>query len=52
MESEVESVAIERDPWNEEKSTPIGLSTEKREMMEGERSDRKWTANTMESEQQ
>ena len=29
MESEVESVAIERDPWNEEKSTPIGLSTEK-----------------------
>ena len=50
MESEVESVAIERDPWNEEKSTPIGLSTEKREMMEGERSNRKWTANTMESE--
>lgn len=50
MESEVESVAIERGPWNEEKSTPIELSTEKREMMEGERSDRKWTANTMESE--
>ena len=50
MESEVESVAIERDPWNEEKSTPIGLSTEKREMMEGERSNRKWTTNIMESE--
>ena len=50
MESEVESVTVERDPWNEEKSTPIELSTEKREMMEGERSDRKWTANTMESE--
>lgn len=50
MESEVESVAIERDQWIEEKSTPIELSTEKREMMEGERSDRKWTANTMESE--
>ena len=46
----MESVTIESNPWNEEKSTPIGLSTEKREMMEGERSDRKWTANTMESE--
>ena len=52
MESEVESVAVEKDPWNEEESAPIELSTEKREMMEGERSDRKWTANTMESEQQ
>ena len=50
MESEVESVSIERDPWIEEKSTPIDLSTEKREMMEGYRSDKKWTANTMESE--
>ena len=48
MESEVESVSIERDPWNEENS--YDLSTEKREMMEGERSDKKWTANTMESE--
>ena len=23
MESDVESVAVERDPWNEEKSTPL-----------------------------
>ena len=48
MESDVESGAIERDPWNEERGNQIEPSTEKREMMKGERSVRKWATNTME----